>query len=162
MKLIAKILNVPLLLLVFICFSSFPLNGRTQDANLLSDLSIKALKGQSDQQKNKDSMHCAEVTKGQLEKLKNEEQGNSSQNKRSGVGRGAARGAAAGSIRGEIVSGDPGRGAAVGAVGGGIRAVVRRRRIEKKEKEAKEKAGKQAFALAFATCMQERGYSVNY
>lgn len=149
-----------LFLMGCLSFVSFPIWGIAQEANLLNGLSIKALKGQSEPQKKKDSLACAELTQEQMEKMQNEGQGNSGQKKSADAGRGVARGAAGGALRGEIIDGDPGRGAMVGAVGGGVRAGLRHKMMEKKEKEAKEKVAKQAFVLAFSTCMQEKGYEV--
>lgn len=144
------------LFLLLYCLLAFPLTGYGQEANPLSGVTIKALRGQNDQQKDKDSMECAQVTKEQMQKMQGEGQGQSSHNPTSGAGRGVARGAAGGAIRREVIDGDPGRGAMVGAVGGGVRAGIRGRMMEKKEK-----AAKQAFFLAFSTCMQERGYNVS-
>lgn len=139
-----------------------PAGAPAQNTEALQNLSIKPLKGQSPQQRGQDSMQCAQVAKSQLEKMQQEQGQSGSQSKQGTLARGAARGAATGSLRGEIIDGDPGRGAAVGAAGGAIRGGLRHRIMEKKEKEAKEKAGKSAFELAFSTCMQERGYEVSF
>ncbi len=65
--------------------------------------------------------------------------------------RGAARGAGVGAIGGAI-GGDAGAGAAIGAAVGGITGGIRNH---------DEKAQRNDFDRAFASCMEGRGYTVN-
>jgi len=147
--------------LALLLLSFLPSVGATQLSQLLSEVSIKPQKGQSSQKKDQDTVQCAEVAKGQLTKLKEEQANNGDQKSRGKVARSAAGGAAVGAVGGAIF-GDPGRMAASGAIRGGIRGGIRKRMVEKKEQEAKKKGAENAFLISFSTCMQERGYIVNY
>lgn len=148
-----------LILLTF--FLIFPVSGYSQMSNMLENTSIKAQRGQSEEQKKNDSYKCAEVSKEQLQKLKNEQQGDTNQGPKHMAGRSAAMGAAMGSIGGSFY-GYPGRGAMLGAARGGIRGAIMEKRMKKKEAAGQKKAAQNAFMIAFSTCMQEKGYTVNY
>lgn len=76
-----------------------------------------------------------------------------------GILRGAAGGAALGALGGAI-AGDAGKGATIGAVTGGLFGGLRQHR-QRQDQAYQSQQQYNAYAQAFAACMQGRGYAVN-
>jgi len=112
-------------------------------------------KGQSDEQKNKDSGECNAWA---VQQSGYDPMNTSSAPQTGGAGRGAAKGAAVGAIGGAI-AGDAGKGAAIGAATGGVMGGARRRSANNSH-EQQQAAGSSEHAKAFSACMEARGYSV--
>jgi hypothetical protein len=84
-----------------------------------------------------------------------------------GAIRGAGRGAALGAIGGAI-AGNAGKGAAIGAAVGGTAGAMRQGSQNQataeatRQAQAQRQADLQRYERAYATCLQGRGYQVNY
>ncbi len=147
-----------LLILFSLFLMALPHGVLSQEGQIPSLPKATPQKGQSPEQQKQDSVQCLKMTQEELEKQKSEASKEQGRKTHPGL-RGAAGGAARGSISGAIMD-DPGRGAAIGAAGGAVRGRLRQRMMEKKQKEAKEKMGKQAFELSYTMCMKGKGYDV--
>ncbi|EAR20541.1 YMGG-like glycine zipper-containing protein [Nitrococcus mobilis] len=128
-------------------------------------------KGQSAEQKNKDTAECkgwAQQNTGvdpvALAEAQAQAAPNSGAARHEGI-RGAARGAGAGAIIGAI-AGDAGKGAAIGAASGGLAGGARQHRAQRRAEETAEaQQGQTLQALAryrkaFAACMEGRDYVI--
>ena len=126
---------------------SIALAMATANAGLVRAQYVYAQTDQSPQQQQKDENECSNWATQQT----GYRPSGSSSSGGGGVLRGAARGAGIGAIGGAI-GGDAGTGAAVGAAVGGISGGIRNHDEQSQRNE---------FDRAFASCMQDRGYTVN-
>ena len=117
----------------------------TVNAGLVRAQYVYPQRGQSPQQQQRDENECSNWATQQT----GYRPSGSSSSGGGGVLRGAARGAGIGAIGGAI-GGDAGTGAAVGAAVGGISGGIRNHDEQSQRNE---------FDRAFASCMQDRGYS---
>ncbi len=123
----------------------------TANAGLVRAQYVYPQKGQSPQQQQRDENECSNWATQQTGYRPSGSSGSDGGIISNRALRGAARGAGIGAIGGAI-GGNAGTGAAVGAAVGGITGGIRNH---------DEKAQRNEFDRAFASCMQGRGYTVN-
>ena len=161
---------IPLIFIPFVILSS-----STQIA-LAQDFFIFPSQGQSEEQQERDEVECQIWARQQtgfdpLATPTSTAPPPSREARQGGLFRGGARGGAIGAVAGAI-GGNAGRGAATGAATGALIGGMRRsdqaRRQEEvqsqwsQQQEAEQFRDRERFNLAFKTCLQGKGYTVNF
>ena len=138
------------------------------------DLIVYPVKGQSQDQMEKDKFECYTWAKGQTGfdpmKMPTATAPPPQQEaQKGGVGRGAVRGGAVGLAAGAI-AGDAGKGAAIGAASGGLIGGMKKRDQKRSQQQAQQQweqeqanaymQGRNSYNRAFGACLEGRGYTV--
>ena len=146
----------------------------TDESYAQDDLFVYPMKGQSDEQLEKDKYDCYQWSKKEtgfdpMQPPTATEPPPQEGAKKGGVAKGAVRGGLVGLGVGAI-AGDAGEGAAIGAVAGGLFGGMRRQDQKKKQEQAEQQwAQEQAanyaqyrnsYNLAYSACLEARGYMV--
>ncbi|ELS04230.1 hypothetical protein Xen7305DRAFT_00039580 [Xenococcus sp. PCC 7305] len=162
--------SIPLIFIPFAILSS------SAQAALAQDLFVFPSQGQSEEQMERDKVECQIWARQQtgfdpLATPTATTPPPSREASQGGLLRGGLRGGALGAVAGAI-GGDAGRGAATGAATGALMGGMRRsdqavreqtaQRQWAQQQEAEQFRDRERFNLAFQTCLQGKGYTVNF